>query len=60
MTADAGELALTARSASIEDLVALLRGQQARKTWSRPPRRSWPKAGYWCWTGPSRSWARTG
>ena len=31
MTADAGELALTARNASIEDLVALLRGQQARK-----------------------------
>ena len=31
MTADAGEIALTARNASIEDLVALLRGQQARK-----------------------------
>jgi hypothetical protein len=28
---DAGELALTARNASIEDLVALLRGQQAQK-----------------------------
>jgi len=28
---DAGELALTARNASIEDLVALLPGQQARK-----------------------------
>ena len=31
MTADSGDLALTARNASIEDLVALLRGQQARK-----------------------------
>jgi len=31
MTADAGELTLTARNASIEDLVALLRGQQTRK-----------------------------
>jgi len=31
MNADAGELALTARNASIGDLVALLRGQQARK-----------------------------
>jgi hypothetical protein len=31
MTTDGGELALTARNASIEDLVALLRGQQARK-----------------------------
>jgi hypothetical protein len=31
MTADAGELTLTARNSSIEDLVALLRGQQARK-----------------------------
>lgn len=31
MTADASEVALTARNASIEDLVALLRGQQARK-----------------------------
>ena len=32
MNADVDELALTARNASIEDLVALLRGQQARKT----------------------------
>jgi hypothetical protein len=31
VTADAGNLALTARNSSIEDLVALLRGQQARK-----------------------------
>ena len=31
MTADGGELTLTTRNASIEDLVALLRGQQARK-----------------------------
>ena len=31
MNADANELALTARNASIEDLVALLRGQQTRK-----------------------------
>ncbi len=31
MTADAVEVALTVRNASIEDLVALLRGQQARK-----------------------------
>jgi hypothetical protein len=31
MTADANEVALTARNASIEDLVASLRGQQARK-----------------------------
>jgi hypothetical protein len=31
MTANDGELALTARNASIEDMVALLRGQQARK-----------------------------
>jgi hypothetical protein len=31
MTADGGELALAARNASIEDLIGLLRGQQARK-----------------------------
>lgn len=31
MTANAGELALTARNASVEDLVVLLREQQARK-----------------------------
>ena len=31
MNADANELGLTARNASVEDLVALLRGQQARK-----------------------------
>jgi hypothetical protein len=31
VNADAGDLALTARNASIGDLVALLRGQQARK-----------------------------
>jgi hypothetical protein len=31
MTADPGELALTARNATIEDLIGLLRGQQARK-----------------------------
>ena len=31
MNADTNELALTARNASVEDLVALLRGQQARK-----------------------------
>lgn len=31
MTADGGEVALTARNASVEDLVGLLRGQQARK-----------------------------
>lgn len=31
MTTEDGELALTARHASVEDLVALLRGQQARK-----------------------------
>jgi hypothetical protein len=31
MTADAGELTLTARNATIEDLVPVLRGQQARK-----------------------------
>jgi hypothetical protein len=31
MTADAGELALTARNATIEDLIGLLRRQQARK-----------------------------
>jgi hypothetical protein len=31
MTADSGELALTTRNASAEDLVALLRDQQARK-----------------------------
>jgi len=31
MTANTGDLALTARNATIEDLVALLRGQQARK-----------------------------
>jgi hypothetical protein len=31
MTADVEQLVLTARNASIEDLVALLRGQQARK-----------------------------
>lgn len=31
MTADAGNLTLTARNASVEDLVALLREQQARK-----------------------------
>jgi hypothetical protein len=31
MTDDADELMLTARNASVEDLVALLRGQQARK-----------------------------
>jgi hypothetical protein len=31
VTADAGNLALTARNSSIEDLVALLRGQHARK-----------------------------
>ena len=31
MTANDGELVLTARNASIEDMVALLRGQQKRK-----------------------------
>jgi len=31
VNADTNELALTARNASVEDLVALLRGQQARK-----------------------------
>jgi hypothetical protein len=55
MNADAGNLALTARNATIEDLVALLRGQQARKVdVVAPPRRSGPRTGTWYWTGPSR------
>jgi hypothetical protein len=61
MTADAGERALSARHASAEELVALLRGQQERKADVVAPAAAIrAQNGLLVLMAPSFNWARPG